>query len=67
MPQAKHDGRGVLAFAVAASKFVGTGFENEQMVQIQVALLGLGVVTPLLVPRGIGEDVELREGPCAAS
>lgn len=67
MPQAKHGGRGVFAFAVAISKFVGTGLENEQIEQIQVALLELGVLAPLPTPRGIGEEVELREVVYAAS
>ncbi len=67
MPQAKHGGRGVFVFAVAASKFVGTGLENEQIVQIQVTLLNRGVLVPLPIPRGTGEEVELREVVYAAS
>jgi hypothetical protein len=39
MPHAKHGGKGVFVFAVAGSKFEGTGFENEQIGQIHVALL----------------------------
>ena len=42
IPHARHGGRWVVAVAVAGSKFDGTGFENEQMGQIQVALTGLG-------------------------
>lgn len=39
IPQARHGGRGVCAFAVATSKFVGIGFEKVQIVQIHVTLL----------------------------
>ena len=42
MPHARHGGKGVLALAVAGSKFDGTGFENEHIGQIQVALASLG-------------------------
>lgn len=45
MPQAKHGGSGVWAFAVEGSKLDGTGFEKLQMVQTQVAVLGGGVST----------------------
>jgi len=38
IPQARHGGRGVLAFAIDGSKFEGTGLENEQIGQIHVAL-----------------------------
>jgi hypothetical protein len=55
MPHARHGGKGVWAFAVAGSKFDGTGFENEQMGQIQVAL----------AVDGAGEDARERKGlPC---
>jgi hypothetical protein len=40
MPHARHGGNGVRAFAVAGSKFDGTGFEKEQMGHTQVALGG---------------------------
>lgn len=40
MPHAKHGGNGVRAFAVAGSKFEGTGFEKEQIGHTQVALGG---------------------------
>lgn len=43
MPHAKQGGRGVYMFAVVMSKFEGTGLEKEQMVQIHVALLSLGL------------------------
>lgn len=46
MPQLKHGGRIMFLFAVTGSKFEGTGFENEQITQTQVALLGLGVLAP---------------------
>lgn len=36
----------MVAVAVAGSKFDGTGFENEHMGQIQVALTGLGEGEP---------------------
>lgn len=42
IPQARQGGRGIWAFAVAGSKFEGTGFEKLQMVQTQVAVLALG-------------------------
>lgn len=42
MPQAKHGGTGVWALAAVGSKLEGSGFEYEQIGQIQVALLGLG-------------------------
>ena len=67
-PQVTHAGRCVFELAVAGSKFPGTGLENEQIVQIQVAALGLGVVDPDgllekgLAPRYTGDAVELREG-----
>ncbi len=35
-----------MGFAVAGSKFDGTGFTNEQIVQTHVALLGVGVLGP---------------------
>lgn len=37
IPHAKHGGSGVCAFAVAGSKFEGTGFEYVHIVQTQVA------------------------------
>ena len=67
-PQVTHAGRGICEFAVAGSKFAGTGLENEQIVQIQVAALVLGVLEPDVVlekglpPRYTGDAVELREG-----
>ena len=72
MPQLRHGGIDMFEFAVAGSKFEGTGLENEQIVQTHVALLGLGVLDPDLAferglePRCIGEALELREGECAA-
>lgn len=39
MPQARHGGSGVCAFAEAGSKLDGTGFEKLQIVQTQVAEL----------------------------
>lgn len=41
IPQARHGGRLTVAVAVAGSKFEGTGFEKEQMGQIQLAFIGL--------------------------
>ncbi len=52
MPHARHGGNGVCAFAVAGSKFVGTGFENEHIGQIQVAV----------VIGGAGEGAKGRAG-----
>lgn len=37
IPQARHGGRGVEAFALLVSKFEGTGLEKEQIGHIQVA------------------------------
>lgn len=50
IPQARHGGNGVFAFARLGSKFDGTGFEKEQMGQIQVALGSLAAAA------GIGAD-----------
>ena len=68
IPQAKHGGTGVCALAVDGSKFVGNGFEKEQIGHIQV----LGLESVLfeadakgvrgLSPRGTGDAVELRDG-----
>jgi hypothetical protein len=38
MPHAKHGGSGVLALAVAGSKFEGTGLEKVHIGHTQVAL-----------------------------
>ena len=38
IPQAKHGGNGVCAFAAAGSKFEGNGFEKVHMGQTQVAV-----------------------------
>ena len=71
-PQVTHAGRGVFEFAVAGSKFAGTGLENEQIVQTHVAAFGLGVLDPGpvlergLAPRFIGDAVELRREDCAS-
>lgn len=54
IPQAKHGGILVDAVAVVASKFDGTGFENEQIEQIHVALTGWGDAG--LVPRSCASD-----------
>lgn len=53
MPHARHGGSGVWAFAVAGSKFDGTGLENEQIGHTQVALVG---------GAGAGEDARVRSG-----
>ena len=71
-PHVTHAGKGVFELAVAGSKFADTGLENEQIVQTQVAALGLGVLEPDallengLTPRYIGDAVELREGDCTS-
>lgn len=39
IPQARHGGKGVWAFAVVGSKLEGTGFGKLQMVHTQVAVL----------------------------
>lgn len=41
IPHARHGGKWVVAFAVAGSKFEGTGFEKEQMGQIHVEFTGV--------------------------
>ena len=70
IPQLRHGGIGIFEFAVAGSKFDGTGLENEQIVQTHVAVLGLGVLDPDaafengLPPRCIGDAFELRAGEC---
>ena len=67
-PHVTHAGRGVLEFAVAESKFAGTGLAKEQIVQTHVAVLDLGVLEPApglekgLAPRFTGDTAELREG-----
>ena len=48
MPQVEHGGSGALLRAVIASKFAGTGFEKEQIVQTQVALFSAGEAEPML-------------------
>lgn len=52
MPQARHGGIGVDAFAVAGSKFEGTGLENEHIGQTQVALANLAGVDSLVWENG---------------
>lgn len=42
MPHARHDGKGVCAFAVVGSKLDGTGFGKLHIVQIHVAELVCG-------------------------
>lgn len=42
IPQARHGGSGVCAFAAAGSKFTGIGLEKLQMVQTQVAVVTWG-------------------------
>ncbi len=62
----------MLGFAVAGSKFEGTGLTNEQIVQTHVALLGLGVLEPgpgyieELPPLCMGKALELRVGDRAS-
>ncbi len=46
IPQLKQGGSGICEFAVAGSKLEGTGLAKEQIMQTQVALLGLGVLDP---------------------
>jgi len=70
IPQFKQGGMDMFEFAVPGSKLEGTGFENEQIVQTHVALLGLGVLDPDpgiengLAPWGIGDALKLRERDC---
>lgn len=63
MPQAKQGGRLVDGVAVLGSKVGGTGFENEQMGQIQVAFTGFGFGDDLLgdADCGSGEE-DMAEG-----
>jgi len=66
IPQARHGGKGVWAFAVVGSKFDGTGLEKVQIGQTQVALLaGAGSDGGRwkgLSARRAGEAVALLEG-----
>lgn len=59
MPQARHGGRGVWAFADAGSKLDGTGLEKLHMVQTQVAEVAVGGSGRTLGElSGLGEEVE---------
>jgi len=67
IPHARHGANGVCSSAVSGSKFEGTGFEKEQIEQIQVAVL-LGVGSGVgrwkgLSARANGDAVALLEGP----
>lgn len=65
MPQARHGGRGVFAFADAGSKFDGTGFEKEHIGQIHVAFEGTdGVGASKDDRKGLANRVP-REGFCS--
>lgn len=72
MPQLRQGSRIMLGFAVAGSKFDGTGLTNEQIVQTHVALLGRGVLEPEprctegFPPLCMGEALELRAGDRAS-
>ena len=66
IPHAKHGARGVRSFAVCGSKFDGTGFEKEHIVQIQVAVLagdGSGVGRWKGLSIRDGDAVALLDGP----
>ena len=66
IPHAKQGASGVRSFAVCGSKFDGTGFENEHIVQIQVAVLagdGSGVGRWKGLSIRDGEAVALLDGP----
>lgn len=67
IPQARHGGRGVRAFAVAGSKFDGTGFEKLHMVQTHVAEPKdegpVGAGRNGLSVRGTGDELLFLEGP----
>lgn len=54
IPQAKHGGNGVFAFAVPGSKFEGTGLEKEQIGQIHVALGSLAAAAGVAADDRIG-------------
>jgi hypothetical protein len=65
-PHARHGANGVCSLAVCGSKFDGTGFDNEQMGHIHVAVLlgggsGFGRWNELSV-RDDGDAVALLEG-----
>lgn len=66
MPHAMHGGSGVCTFAVAGSKLDGTGFENVQIVQTHVAVLGGGFSTggalKGLSERWSGDEVPFLDG-----
>lgn len=61
MPQARHGGRGVFAFAVPGSKFDGTGFEKLQIGHTHVAFVSLGGAGDA-VARGGGVPYRVGEG-----
>ena len=68
IPQARHGGKGVRAFAVAGSKFDGTGFEKLHIVQTHVAALAseevsTGTGRKGLSVRGTGDELLFRGGP----
>lgn len=70
IPHARHGGRGVCAFAVAGSKFEGTGFEKLHIVQTQVAEVfggSGGAGRKGLSDRGIGEAVLVLGEPEATA
>lgn len=67
IPHAKHGGRGVRAFAVAGSKFDGTGFEKLHMVQTHVATVAsdgsTGAGRKGLSVRGTGDELLFLDDP----
>lgn len=70
MPQARQGGSGVCAFAIAGSKSVGVGFENEHIGHIHVAPLmgdgadGAGVLDLCeLIATLDDEETGLPDGP----
>lgn len=66
IPQARHGGRGVWAFAVEGSKFDGTGFEKLHIVQTHVAAppsdASTGAGRKGLSVRGAGDELLLSLG-----
>ena len=53
IPQARHDGNGLCAFAIAGSKVVGNGFESEHIGHTHVVFSGRALKV---------EDVEILCG-----
>jgi hypothetical protein len=58
MPQVRHGGSGKASVAIVASKFDGTGFENEHIAQTQLPRSTCGVAIRV---EASGNGLELRD------